>query len=230
MRARRSVVTETLAYWIQRTEVTNAQYGRCVEAGKAGEKDGCKPPADGNIRYQDLQFAKQPVLGVDWDQAQAYAAWVGGRLPTAAEWEKACRGGRDIPEDPLVGWGPMKRNDQVDRPYPWGNRGSKRRGSCRKKRLNFAGTGLGTWSAVGTYPSGASPYGALDMAGNVWEWTADWYKIQAYTPDAGFIVMAGGSFDNNDYYVRCAVRNTTLTLPANRYFLGGFRVVVSRGS
>ena len=79
-----SAFTDTLpAYWIQRTEVTNAQYGRCVEA-----KDG-EPPADGNIHYRDSQFAKQPVTGITWSQARDYAAWAGGRLPTAAEWQRS---------------------------------------------------------------------------------------------------------------------------------------------
>jgi formylglycine-generating enzyme required for sulfatase activity len=142
-------------YWIQRTEVTNAQYRRCVEA------KGCEPPDDGNVRYRDPQFAKQPVAGVTWYQAGDYAAWTGGRLPTEAEWEKACRG-------------------SDGRTYPWGNQGPT------GDLLNFSGTGLGTWSAVGSYPDGASPYGALDMAGNVWEWTSSLWGKDYQTPDFGY--------------------------------------------
>jgi formylglycine-generating enzyme required for sulfatase activity len=211
--------------------VTNAQYLRCVEAKV------CKPPADGNIRYRDAQFAKQPVSGVTWDQARDYAAWAGGRLPTEAEWEKACRGGSEIPEDPSVGWGQKKANDQVDRPYPWGKEDPTKEDPTEKKRGNFWGTGLGTWSAVGSYPSGASPYGALDMAGNVWEWTADWYDSKYYAdsprenppgPAKGDLrVLRGGSFDIGADGVRCAVRNNPY--PDYWFDLVGFRVVVSPG-
>ena len=228
-----SAFTDTLpAYWIQRTEVTNAQYGRCVKAGEAGEADGCKPPDDGNIRYRDPQFAKQPVTGVTWFQARDYAGWAGGwlgRLPTEAEWEKACRGGLEIPEDPLAGWGQTKSNDQVDRLYPWGDKPDP-----TGDLLNFSETGLGTWSAVGSYPDGASPYGAVDMAGNVWEWTSSAYADYPYDPkdgregpDAERRVLRGGSFYYDADFVRCAVRDADY--PDYGYDLTGFRVVVSPG-
>jgi formylglycine-generating enzyme required for sulfatase activity len=206
-----SAFTGTLpAYWIQRTEVTNAQYLRCVKAGESGEKDGCKSPADGNIRYRDPQFAKQPVTGITWFQAQAYAAWAGGRLPTEAEWEKACRG-------------------TAGRTYPWGEQNPTR------DLLNYSETGLGTWSAVGSYPGGASPYEALDMAGNAWEWTSSALTDYPYNPkdgregpSANVRVLRGGSFGSSaNSGVRCAYRHSNL--PADKNLSSGFRVVVSPG-
>jgi len=194
------------AFWIQRTEVTNAQYLRCVEAREA---DGCRPPANGNIRYRDPQFAKQPVTGVTWFQARDYAVWVGGRLPTEAEWEKACRGTDD------------------GRTYPWGSQ------DPTGELLNFGGTGLGTWSAVGRYPKGASPYGALDMAGNVSEWTSSAYEGYPYNPgdgregpSASLRVVRGGSF-SPAHLVRCAYRLPNVPDSGNHEV--GFRVVVSPG-
>jgi formylglycine-generating enzyme required for sulfatase activity len=224
-----SAFTDILhAYWIQRIEVTNAQYRRCVEARESGEQDGCEPPHDGNIRYRNPQFAKQPVAGITWSQAQAYATWMGGRLPTEAEWEKACRGGLEIPEDPLVGWGKTKGNDHADRLYPWGNQ------DPTEEWLNSRETGLGTWSAVGSYPDGASPYGAFDLAGNVYEWTSSAYAAYPYNPgdgregpDTSTRVMRGGSFANNADNMLCTFR---LKLsPDVRYDNYGFRVVVSPG-
>ncbi len=203
------------AYWIQRTEVTNAQYGRCVEARETGDKDGCEPPADGNIRYRDSQFAKQPATGVTWFQARAYAAWAGGRLPTETEWEKACRGADG-------------------RTYPWGSQ------DPTGELLNFYKTGLGikaglgTWSAVGSYPKGASPYGAQDMAGNAWEWTSSALRPYPYDPgdgregtNANKRILRGGSFGSNANYVRCATRYGNLPDYKNEFI--GFRVVVSSG-
>ena len=167
---------------------------------------------DGNVRYRDPQFAKQPVSGVTWSQARDYAAWAGGRLPTEAEWEKACRG-------------------TDGRTYPWGNP------DPTGDLLNFAETGLGTWSTVGSYPGGASPYGALDMAGNVWEWTADRYDGAYYAdsprenptgPATGDMrVLRGGSFHHDADYVRCAVRDGYYPDYGNDNL--GFRVVVSPG-
>ncbi len=191
-------------YWIMRTEVTNAQYGRCVDAGY------CDPPADGNRRYSDAQSAALPVSGVTWDQAQAYAKWVGGRLPTEAEWEKTCRG-------------------TDGRTYPWGNQ------DPTVDLLNYRETGgQFTSNTVGSYPKGASPYGALDMAGNVWEWTSSAYKEYPYDPkdgregpNADLRVLRGGSFYYDANFVRCAVRFRSI--PDNGWVDFGFRVVVSPG-
>ncbi|NDJ75662.1 MAG: TIGR03663 family protein [Chloroflexi bacterium] len=131
------------AFWMSQTEVTQAQYQRCVEAGV------CEP-LDDTVYYGKVRYADYPVVSVTWDQAQTYAAWVGGRLPTAAEWEFAARG----PEGVL---------------YPWGSADA----TC--ERANHAGCGgLGPVSAS-VRTAGASWTGALDMTGSVWEWTADWY-------------------------------------------------------
>jgi formylglycine-generating enzyme required for sulfatase activity len=119
----------------------------------------------------------------------------------------------------------------ADRPYPWGKQ------DPTGDLLNFWETGLGTWSAVGSYPDGASPYGALDMAGNVWEWTADWYDGEYYArepshnptgPATGdWHVLRGGSLYSNTYSVRCAGRY--YFSPGDRYDKYGFRVVVFPG-
>jgi formylglycine-generating enzyme required for sulfatase activity len=169
-------------YWIMQTEVTNAQYERCVRAGV------CTAP--NNSVWRDVRFADHPVTDVDWNQASVYAEWVGGRLPTEAEWEKAARG------DDL-------------RSYPWGNEDP----TCAL--ANYEGCGGGT-KAVGSHPAGASPYGALDMAGNVWEWVADWYGANYYAqspaenptgPSSGDLrVVRGGSWFGNVVFVRAASR------------------------
>lgn len=162
------------AFSIDRTEVTAEAYAGCVVAG------ACPQPAGGPLR-PDPTAAKLPVVGVSWSDAAAYCAWAGKRLPTEDEWEKAARG----PDG---------------RRYPWGDQLDCRRGNFG----NFGGDGRcaatgapGRPVAVGSFASGASPYGALDMAGNVWEWVVDRYRSDpGVPPPAGGVpdlrVLRGG--------------------------------------
>ncbi|MBN2494229.1 MAG: formylglycine-generating enzyme family protein [Deltaproteobacteria bacterium] len=171
------------AYLIDRTEVTVEQYQRCVAAGACTGPhwdDGTCYVFTGKAWEQGrlpegFRGRTQPVVCVDWGQASAYCGWSGNRLPTEAEWEKAARG-----------------ND--GRKYPWGNQDA----SCAYAVMNEGGLGCGrqsTWP-VCSKERGKSPYGLCDMAGNVWEWVADWYKADYYSgaPSRNPEGAAGGPF------------------------------------
>jgi formylglycine-generating enzyme required for sulfatase activity len=182
------------AFWIDQVEVTNGMYNLCVQAGD------CRPPrelrSDNRENYfGNPEYQDFPVIFVTWHDANAYCQWAGRRLPTEAEWERAARG-----DD--------KRN------YPWGDE--------LPNEYNANGMNLvGDTSRVGSYAEGASPFGILDMAGNVWEWVADRYRPDYYSrspsknppgPSAEEVfntmrVLRGGSFQEDGVILRLANRN-----------------------
>lgn len=181
------------AFWIDQVEVTNGMYALCVQAGF------CRPPrlnsSDNRAEYfGNPEFQDYPVVHVTWYDANTYCQWAKRRLPTEAEWERAARG-----DD--------KRN------FPWGDEPPNQYNS---NSLNL----VGDTSRVGSYAEGASPFGVLDMAGNVWEWVADRYRPDYYAkspsenpsgpPDEEVFnnlrVMRGGSFQEDWVTLRLANR------------------------
>ena len=140
------------AFWIDRTEVTNKMYAQCVDSGKCSAPSESKSYTRSSY-YGNSQFDNYPVIYVSWDDASKYCAWAGKKLPTEAQWEKA------------ASWDDAKKEKRV---YPWGN-------AFDKILLNSSEGGKGDTTSVGSYANGASPYGVMDMAGNAWEWVADWY-------------------------------------------------------
>jgi formylglycine-generating enzyme required for sulfatase activity len=145
---------ELPAFYLDLTEVPNEAWSRCVAAGACPPPDASSAARNGFGADARFRGPRQPVSAVGWDEARAYCAWLGKRLPTEAEWEKAARG-------------------TDARRYPWGN------AEPTLDRAVFSGGGV--TADVGTHPAGAGPYGHLDLAGNVWEWVEDFYDPYAYT-------------------------------------------------
>jgi eukaryotic-like serine/threonine-protein kinase len=180
------------AFWMDQVEVINGMYGLCVQAGV------CRPPVKLNSDnrgdyFGNPEFQDYPVIQITWYDANAYCQWAGRRLPTEAEWERAARG------------------DDM-RTYPWG-------GEPPNEQNSNANNTVGDVTRVGSYADGASPFGALDMAGNVWEWVADYYNAKYYAesptvnptgPENGGLnhlrVIRGGSFQDNFFDLRISNR------------------------
>ena len=199
------------AFWFDQTEVTNAMFSKFIDdtgyetdAQKTGKSYVYKDGSWSQINGTDWQHPSgpdsdisdrmtHPVIHVSWNDASAYCEWAGRRLPTEAEWEKA------------AGW---DANTKKQRVYPWGD-------SIDDSYANY-NSNVGDTTVVGSYEKGASFYSAYDLAGNVWEWVADWYDESYYTsspssnptgPNSGSTrVLRGGSWYNSEDAQRSAIR------------------------
>ena len=200
------------AFWMDQLEVTNAMYALCTSA------EVCEPPQSVESQrrfdyYENLEFKDYPVVYVTWGQAKTYCEWANRRLPTEAEWERAARG------DDL-------------RTFPWG----EDKPDWRFANFNILVTDT---SRVGSYPLGASPFGVLDMAGNVAEWTNDFYDFDFYltsplenplgptTSSSLNRVVRGGSLGDAEINIRVSkrssVRGSNLNaVPGSDLYLGEF--------
>jgi iron(II)-dependent oxidoreductase len=184
------------AFRISKYEITNAQYAQCVRATVCDEPEGLRA-------YSDLDYAAHPVVYVSWSDAQGFCQWVGGRLPTEAEWEYAARG-------------------EEEEIHPWGDEPA----TC--ERAQYDGC-EGDTVPVGSFgEAGASWRGVEDMAGNVWEWVWDWWGYYPSEPqmnptgpedDTGWKVARGGSFTVGPNFLRGANRNKYPVFTRN-YSLG----------
>ncbi|MCA9929185.1 MAG: SUMF1/EgtB/PvdO family nonheme iron enzyme [Anaerolineales bacterium] len=234
----RPVHTVTVnAFWIDQTEITNAMFteflneeGNQVEEGVSWLEPGAghRGIVYGHIEENDgafrssVNYEDYPVVEVSWYGAAAYCSWAGGRLPTEAEWEYAARGSHSLQ-------------------YPWGN-------TFDGTRLNYCDVnctydwrdtafndGAAMWTSVGSYPDGASWCGALDMAGNVWEWAEDWWSEDYYAASptdnpqgasSGTLHVARGGSWFDERVGTTTFRRAVLTPSSYRMHWVGFRCVV----
>ncbi len=208
-------------FWMNKTEVTNAQYLKCVEVGV------CEQNYYMSIYAPELE--NNPVSYVTFEQAERFCSWIGGHVPSEYEWEKAARG-------------------TDGRVYPWGDEEPTLDNDLANVPMYVDADGNGNdLFPVGTFPKGVSPYGMLDMAGNVWEWTSTWYSLNYYQtlaaeeeisgtvvsnptgPENGSArVIRGGScasteVNNFESFMRAA--NRSYLAVTSSYYLG-FRCVV----
>lgn len=208
------------AYYISKYEVTNAEYFEFWHSLQANNPKNTQEATQhtpenfthlshiGDWPERATKFPNHPVVGVSWDDAKAYAEWKGMRLPTEAEWEKAARG-------------------YSDRTWPWGNAiepyaNTSDKNDGYENRI----------APVGSFPKGKSYFGVMDMAGNVWEWTADWYSDVYYFhspkknptgPTVGsWRVIRGGSWI--DTLPRCSTTFRYYFYPTLKTSSVGFRV------
>lgn len=176
-------IAETKAFKIDQYEVTNLQYEHFIKS-----TNGRSPKHFRNRTYPEGK-ADHPVIYVTWHDANAYCEWAGKRLPTDVEWEKAARGtkGQEYP------WGNDFDFDKANMPLRWEKIGQ-----------------FGDTTPVGAFKSGKSPYGAYDMTGNVWEWTASWYqpypnnKTKSENYGERYKVLKGGSWFDCSFY-KCGI-------------------------
>jgi formylglycine-generating enzyme required for sulfatase activity len=217
------------AYYIDLTETTNAQFRECVEAGACDPpdyEDCCASPGTDwySMRpdyFTNPEYDDYPVTWLSWNHAQQYCTWRGARLPTEAEWEKAARG-------------------TDERIFPWGNEEpAPNLANFIWWEGDFEGRPPFGTTPVGSYPDGASPYGVLDMAGNLYEWVADLYSPDYYAnspyenpqgpPDeiGTWQIARGGSFWNKPERQRAPNRNHAYLPPDVGHFDAGVRCAQS---
>jgi formylglycine-generating enzyme required for sulfatase activity len=228
-------------YWISRYPITIAQFRIFIE--DSGHELHYPESVEGLFNH--------PVSHITWYDAIEFCSWLTERwhskkllpkslkvdLPSEAQWEKAARGGEEVPDQPVlcsintikkIEEVRMKKNPIVNRRYPWGNEASP-------EFANFKDNNFRSTSALGCFSNGSSPYGCEDMSGNVWEWTKSPFENYPRQKEAGEelakiqsklrLVVRGGSFVNSKFLVRCTTRS--FGIPFRTNFDYGFRIVLN---